>query len=185
MSKRTTTTSADTNPQNYWPTPREAITPLGMSSQFQVDMFTSANKFVEPCAGDGRLMDVLLAKGLKCQTAIDINPRRGDIDVGDARTLAGLSAHVPVVTNPPWARKLLEPILTNLLGQSTLWLLLPLDYLSNQWTGFAVKHVNVIIPLGRVSWLDNGKGGMDNSAWFRFAINPQSVVVPRRKKGTK
>jgi hypothetical protein len=182
MSKRTLTPSASTNPQNYWPTPPVATLPLYRSTQFQMDMLTSRNRFVEPCAGDGRLKNVLVDKGLCCVAAIDINPRRGDIGVGDAASLIGLAPHIPVVTNPPWARKLLEPILSNLLGQTTLWLLLPLDYLSNQWTGFAIKHVNCIIPLGRVSWLENGKGGMENSAWFRFAKTPQSIVVPKQKE---
>lgn len=178
MSKRTETSSAKTNPSDFWPTPPSAVLPLVP----HLTLDTLKNAFIEPCAGDGALVDALVAQGLECVLASDIAPRHTSIIQKDAAKMRLVSAIYPIVTNPPWARPLLEPILANLVGKAPVWLLLPLDMAANLWTNPYMRHVNKIVPLGRVSWLGNGKAGMENSMWARFDIKRQDFITERKAK---
>ena len=181
MAKRTNTDSALTNRNNFWPTPREAVLPL--VDHLRLDTIFSKWRYVEPCAGDGALVDALAEQGFLCAGAFDVAPRRADIKARDAALApVRLIPHLPRVTNPPWAKHLLKPILDNLVGQTVVWLLLPLDMAANIWTNPYMAHVNKLVPLGRVSWLGNGKAGMENSAWFRFDMLPQDFITERKAK---
>lgn len=175
MGKRSDNDSAATNPSDFWPTPAAGVLPL-------VPHLVPGSTFIEPCAGDGALIDELERHGFKCSMAFDVAPRREGIARRDASRIVGFNMVSPIITNPPWRRKLLEPILDNLVGQATLWLLLPLDYTTNLWTNRFMRHVNKIVPIGRVSWLGNGKGGMENSAWYRFERNIQDFIGERKPK---
>ena len=177
MAKRTKTDSAAVNPRDFWPTPMEAVPPLVE----RLKVTDPNGLIIEPCAGDGRLADALTANGLKVRIMSDIEPRRDDVRRGDASKLPFAPTHL-VVTNPPWSRDLLEPILHNMVGKTNAWLLLPLDYLANLWMAPFVPYVNQIVPLGRVSWLNNGKGGYENSAWLRFNWAQRNIVAARKPK---
>lgn len=182
MSKRTDTDSAVANPSNFWPTPPEAVTPL--LEPLRQDVVLAKSRFIEPCAGDGALVDALVFHNFVRAVAFDNEPRRSDIRHGDATTVdwSTVNPAIPAVTNPPWARHLLEPILAAIIGTRVVWLLLPLDYTTNLWTNPYMRHVNRIVPLGRVSWKGNGKGGMENSAWFRFSPQVRSFITERKPK---
>ncbi len=127
-------------------------------------------EFVEPCAGAGGLIDLLEAEGLRCLAAYDIEPRRWDIEYADARTLR-LPRPVPVITNFPWSRHLLHPMIRNLATQTTVWTLLDADW------AFCVKGevpelmdlCHAIVAVGRLKWVPGTKHtAQDNSAWYKF-----------------
>lgn len=176
MSKRTPNTIA--RPRDFWATPPEAVMPL--VPYLRSDVGTRG--FVEPCAGAGALVDALAAHGVKCTVAFDIAPQRAGIRSGDASKVTVPGPSIPIVTNPPWKQALLEPILENIIGKTTVWLLLPLDYVANLWTNPFMAHVSRIVPVGRVSWLGNGQGGFDNVAWFRFSIPKPHIITERKRK---
>jgi hypothetical protein len=185
VSKRTDTDSAAENPSNFWPTPASAVEPLVPELRQDLPAPPRAY-FVEPCAGDGALVRALRLHGIACRVAFDTEPRDSIVRRGDASrvdwTVADGAPAIPVVTNPPWARHLLEPILVNIIGTRVIWLLLPLDYATNLWTNPYMRYVNRIVPLGRVSWKGNGRGGMENSAWFRFSPQVRSFITERKPK---
>ena len=137
-----------------------------------------ASLFTEPCAGDGALIGALEAAGHICVDAYDIDPRGPDICVADA---LDITSEGLLITNPPFARPLLEPLLAHWTGRCDIWLLLPLDMLCNLWCAPYMQHVGHLAPIGRVSWLSNGTGGFENYAWFRFNLRPQPFIQKRLK----
>jgi len=116
MGKRS---SFDRVPRDFYPTPAEAVAPLLLH-------LTPRTIYAEPCAGDGALIDALAAAGHCCAFASDIEPRADGIHERDARTVN--CAPDLYITNPPWDRKVLHPIITNLCQQAPTWLLFDADW---------------------------------------------------------
>ena len=61
---------------------------------------------MEPCAGDGTLVDHLEKNNMKCVFKSDIEPQREDITKQDAMKINFmqiLNADL-IITNPPWDR---------------------------------------------------------------------------------
>jgi len=170
MSKRTKTASAATNPKNFWPTPREAVMPLTRH-------LVPGTVYDEPCAGDGAIMRVLAEHGMLCAAAHDVIPTGPGILLGDATKLP-VGGRL-IVTNPPYAQPLLQPLLDHWIGNREAWLLLPSDMLMNVWSNPYVRHIDRILPLGRVSWMQNGQAGMENSAWLHFTKESVDLILPR------
>lgn len=67
------------------------------------------NEFIEPCAGKGFLIDQLMRNGLTCVSASDIAPDGFAIAQQDALTIT--EAKAQIITNPPWKRKWLHPMI--------------------------------------------------------------------------
>lgn len=172
MPKRTQTDSALKNPMNFHPTPSAAATPL-------VRILPPFTEYDEPCAGDGELIGHLSRGGHRCIVASDIVPRARGIRLQPAD-------QVPrdrmVITNPPFAWSLLQPLLDYWVGHIELWLLLPWDMPCNVRMQPYAVHIDRMLPLGRVSWLRNGQGGYENYGWFHFATEPQGLVLKRESK---
>lgn len=79
-------------------------------------------RYCEPCAGAGDLMDQLTALGHVCARARDIAPQRDDIEQKDALTT--LTGNIDCfITNPPWSRPILHPLISFLSSQHPTWLL--------------------------------------------------------------
>lgn len=130
----------------------------------------------EPCAGKGDLREHLGAAGHVCGGAFDIAPRGKGIAVGDA---TNSSVFIPgaascFITNPPWTRDLLHPIIENLSDQLPTWLLFDSDWAINATTPKALlDRCERIVAQGRVRWMqghpdDKGHGSVDNVCWYRF-----------------
>jgi hypothetical protein len=95
-------------PRDYYPTPIEAVEPLVYHLPYAFD-------YVEPCAGDGRLIRHInkLTQGTgECIYASDIEPRHADIFTSNALNLdfGGYGVMDYMITNPPWDRKILHPV---------------------------------------------------------------------------
>jgi len=168
MSKRT----PDTTFRAWWPTPQAAAQPL-------LPYLPPATSFIEPCAGDGALVAHLAAAGHLCLSASDIAPLGDFIDQADALSLP---QHGLIITNPPFERRLLVPLLYHWLPHQPAWLLLPTDSLINLWFAPFASYLAEIVPVGRISWLANGVHGKDNHAWLRFNPAVSPFLRPRKPR---
>lgn len=173
MSKRTKTDSAEINAKNFWPTHKPAADPLAA-------VLPPFTQYDEPCCGALDLVRHLGAWGHTCVQASDKEPPHPWTMQADAALLP-LTGRM-IITNPPFAEKLLVPLLDHWIGSALVWLLLPTDMISNLYMMPFVGHIDRMIPLGRVSWLDNGKGGYENYAWYRFQPHHVGLVLPRTPK---
>ena len=156
------------NKHDLWPTPYHAILPL-------LPHLPTRTHFLEPCAGDGRLIGYLQEHGHVCEGAWDIEPQDNCIRTLDARYLVtglkyGLYAFI---TNPPWSRDLLHPLIAHLLTQHPSWLLFDADWAHTKQAEPLLPFCKKIVSAGRIKWLegtefDKGHGAMDNCAWYLF-----------------
>lgn len=139
-------------------------------------------RFIEPCAGDGALIRLLEEHGHVCAHAFDIEPEAPGIDQRDA--LAPLEdldvideAHC-FVTNPPWDRKVLHPLIVNLSDFLPTWLLFDADWIHTVQAAELADRCRRVVSVGRVKWMPGTKHtGMDNAAWYLFG--PPSPATTR------
>lgn len=163
MGKRSSFSRVD---RDFYPTPIEAVTPL-------LPHLAPCTRFVEPCAGDGRLIDHLASAGHVCTYAFDVEPRRSDVHLGCARIelSAGHGADC-FITNPPWSRPVLHAIITNLSARLPTWLLFDADWMHTRQAAPFLPHLQKIVSVGRVKWIaDSPFTGKDNCCWYLFDAN--------------
>lgn len=152
--------------RDYYPTPLEAAEKLFPHLHPQT-------RFVEPCAGDGRLIRHLYGAGHKCVGAFDIEPRASFIIKKDAFEPLILPENTLIITNPPWTRDILHPLIDIFRNQAPTWLLIdaPWKY-TVQSTPF-MKFCSMVVAVGRVKWIEGSKySGKDDCAWYRFENVP-------------
>lgn len=160
MSKRLA--KFERHPRDFYRTPYDAVTPL-LPHLF----FDGVERFCEPCAGDGALVDHLTKHGLICARARDIEPRRADIEQKDALTT--LTGNIDAfISNPPWRRDILHPLIEFLSDQHPTWLLFDADWMHTRQSAEHIKRCRKIVSVGRVSWMGNGVSGFDNCCWYLF-----------------
>ena len=149
--------------RDFYPTPLEAIIPL-------LPHLRKGSTFIEPCAGDGRLIDHLRAHGHKCTYAVDVEPIWPVAIVGDATLMTyNIAGSDCFITNPPWGRKLLHPIIENLSEQLPTWLLFDADWMHTKQSSAFLKKLVKIVSIGRVKWIEGSKmTGKDNCCWYLF-----------------
>jgi len=150
--------------RDFYPTPIKAVLPL-------LPHLAPGTRFIEPCAGDGRLIDHIESEaGHKCVGAYDIDPEFGWM-IADAMT-SDYRAHqdtMMFITNPPWDRKLLHPIIDNLSAQAPTWLLFDNDWASTVQAKPYLEYCHKIVSIGRVKWIEDSKHtGKDNASWYLF-----------------
>lgn len=157
--------------RDFYPTPKEAVLPL-------LPHLPPESRFCEPCAGDGFLIDHLEAAGHKCMDAWDIEPQRADIGWADARNRLSLVEIDLFITNPPWRRDVLHPIIENLSDQYPTWLLFDADWLHTRQAAPYMPFLRKIVSVGRVKWIPGSKfTGKDNCAWHLFDREPESAAL--------
>jgi hypothetical protein len=146
--------------RDKYPTPREALTPL-------LPFLTPGVRFLEPCAGDGRLAGFLTAAGLACAGSFDIEPDSLFVARADALT-ATLPRCDVIVTNPPWSRPLLHGLIHRLRRHAPTWLLFDAAWQHTQQARVFGPYCSHVVSVGRVSWMENDQAGKDDAAWYRF-----------------
>jgi len=158
-------------PRDFYPTPASAM--LGLARHLP-EQFS----FIEPCAGDGRLVDHLSKLGGTCVFSADIEPRHPGILSGDIldQPLFWPKADY-VITNPPWSRPLLHAIIS--LVDRPAWLLFDADWCHTQQSIPHIQYLRTIQSIGRVKWIPGSKhSGKDNVAWHLFdPTSPPSQPV--------
>jgi hypothetical protein len=152
-------------PRDFYPTPAEAVGPL-------LQHLSPGTLFVEPCAGNGALVDHLVEAGHHCLMALDIEPRRDDVLEWDARRLGELQS-VPaggsIITNPPWSRDVLHDLIPHLSDILPTWLLFDADWAHTRQAAPFLPRLRKIVSVGRVKWIpDSPFTGKDNCAWHLF-----------------
>jgi hypothetical protein len=154
-------------PRDFYPTPAEAVAPLLRHLSYET-------RFWEPCAGDGALIDHLVAAGHRCAGAWDIEPQRADIARHDARTR--LVGNIDCfITNPPWSRPILHELIAHLSRQAPTWLLFDADWMHTRQAVPFMPLLRKVVSVGRVKWIpDSPFTGKDNCCWYLFDARSQA-----------
>ena len=155
MGKRS---SFERRPQDAYDTPVAAVEPL-------LPYLRPETHFIEPCAGEGYLVGHLKRAGHVLVGAYDLpddactkHYREVDDDY-DAI----------FITNPPWARPVLHPLIENLSDQAPTWLLFDSDWIHTKQAIPFRMRLRKIVSIGRVRWIEGSKNdGKDNCAWYLF-----------------
>lgn len=154
-------------------TPEAAVLPL-------LPHLDPGTRFVEPCAGDGRLVRHLEKHGHVCVGAFDVEPQHPSVRQGDALAVQGTSADM-CITNTPWDRKFLHPFIEHWLDICPMWLLFDADWMHTVQSGPFMRYCHMVVSVGRVRWIEDSKmTGKDNCAWYRFeATQGETVFIGR------
>jgi hypothetical protein len=152
-----------------YPTPAKAVCPL-------LPHVKEGRTFIEPCAGTGQLTKHLAEAGL-------IPLRSYDISQGyDARVIEYPHDAEFFITNPPWTRQLLHPIIVNLKRQKPTWLLFDADWAHMIQAAPCLSFCRKIVSVGRVKWIENSSStGRDNAAWYLFENEPAAATFYGRE----
>ena len=156
------------NPRDFYPTPKEAVIPL-------LPHLPEKGLFAEPCAGDGRFIGhIEELTGLSGYWMTDIEPHADFIGNGDALTDKIVGCDI-CITNPPWDRKILHPLIDNLSNQLPTWLLFDADWMHTKQSVPYIKMCSKIVSVGRIKWFGN-MTGKDNCAWYLFDREANNTI---------
>lgn len=145
--------------RDFYPTPVEAVAPL-------LPHLAPGSAFIEPCAGDGALIRHLEAAGHVCTAAFDIEPLGPGIERRDAFEVQERGLFI---TNPPWDRPILHPLIHHLVTLGEAWLLFDADWMHTVQAAPFEPMLRKVVSVGRVKWMaDTSNTGMDNAAWYLF-----------------
>lgn len=136
-------------------TPAAAVRPL-------LPFLHTKTQFIEPCIGEGHLVRHLQAAGHVCVGGADIE--------FDARTaIYNTFAFDCFISNPPWSRDLLHPIIENLSEQAPTWLLFDAGWLFTKQAIPYLPRLRTIVTVGRVKWIEGSKHqSKDDCFWGLF-----------------
>jgi len=151
-------------PRDFYPTPYEAVKPL-------IEHLPKHFTFAEPCAGDGALINHLETRGGHglCMWASDIEPQHKGIPTQDYRDVKEneLLESNYIITNPPWDRKVLHPMIDHFAPLKPTWLLFDADWMHTKQSQPYMPFLHKIVSVGRIKWFGN-MTGKDNCAWYLF-----------------
>lgn len=158
-------------PRDYYPTPLAAVTAL-------VKHLPTSFTYAEPCAGDGRLIKHIstLVPDSECTFAADIELRDSDEDIEEIDAFDITEYHLQhaeyIITNPPWDRKILHPMIEHFSDLRPTWLLFDADWVHTiQSSELVSSRLRKIVSIGRVKWIEDSAGsGKDNAAWYLFDV---------------
>ena len=149
--------------RDFYPTPYTAVLPL-------LPHLEASTEFIEPCAGDGRLINHLERHGHKCLWAGDIEPQAGGIFKHDCLMMdSKLPPAHAVITNPPWERSVLHQIISRFSVMAPTWLLFDSSWMFTKQARDYLEYCHTIITVGRVLWIEGTKSpGKEDCCWYGF-----------------
>lgn len=148
--------------RDFYPTPPDAVAPLIPHLEYGV-------MFAEPCAGDGALILALESHGMSCIEALDMEPRTRIAYRADAMDWSPDDSADYIITNPPWDRKILHPMIVHFSDMLPTWLLFDADWIHTKQAIPFMPRLRSIVSVGRVKWIPDSKmTGKDNCAWHLF-----------------
>lgn len=162
----------DRIPRNFYPTPAEAVRPL-------LPHLPADFSFVEPCAGAGDLVRHLDSDDRRCVWQFDIEPQADDVDRFDAFDMRLFKWGPPdlIITNPPWDRSVLHPMIAHFSAQRPTWLLFDADWMHTRQAAQFMPLLRKVVSVGRLKWIPNSKmTGKDNCAWYLFDRQTEGPV---------
>ena len=157
-------------PRDFYPTPYEAVEPL-------IKHLPKYFTFAEPCAGDGALIGHLERHQGLCTWASDIEPQYKGIptqDYKDVREDELLESEF-IITNPPWDRTILHPMIEHFAPQRPTWLLFDADWPHTKQSKYYMQFLHKIVSVGRIKWFGNTTG-KDNCAWYLFDAQTPPIM---------
>lgn len=158
----------DRKPRDFYPTPVEAVLPL-------LPHLAPGTEFIEPCAGDGALVGHLERHGHRCIWESDIAPQRV---MWEADALKLTFANGMIITNPPWARPILHPMISWFSSQRPTWLLFDADWIHTRQAAPFMPWLRKVVSVGRVKWIPDSKmTGKDNYAWHLFDQHAEGPTI--------
>jgi hypothetical protein len=159
MGKRST---FERRPRDFYPTPREAVLPL-------LPHLPYGTMFAEPCAGDGALIRALEAGGMSCIEALDVDPHTDIAFRSDALDWTPPPSVDAIITNPPWDRAILHPMIRHFSAMRPTWLLFDADWMHTRQAAPFMPWLRKVVSVGRVKWIpDSTMTGKDNCCWYLF-----------------
>ena len=158
-------------PRDFYPTPFAAVEPL-------IEHLPRKFTFSEPCAGDGQLCRHLEYFGGVCMWASDIEPQLAGIAKNDFSEIGDFEIMESgfIITNPPWDRTILHPIIEHFAPKKPTWLLFYADWVHTKQSVPYIKYLHKIISVGRIKWFGN-MTGKDNCAWHLFDYTTPKVYT--------
>ena len=158
-------------PQDKYYTPMEAVLPL-------LPHLAPNTRFVEPCAGDGRLVRHLEHHGHVCVDAFDIAPEHESVDYADGlKVVFDAEPGDVVITNPPWSRPLLHAFIEHWRVQMPTWFLFDADWVHTRQSAPFMPYCHAIVSVGRLKWIEDSKmTGKDSCCWYRFEATPGETL---------
>jgi len=145
--------------RDFYSTPIEAVEPL-------IKHLSQDFTFAEPCAGNGALCRHLEYYGGNCLWASDIEPQHEGIIKKDFTEVQNIKSEY-VITNPPWDRNILHPLIDFFRVKKPTWLLFDADWMHTKQAIPFMVSCKKIISIGRVKWFGNTTG-KDNCVWGLF-----------------
>jgi hypothetical protein len=168
MSKRTP--GLERRDRDNYPTPEKAVLAL-------VPHLPVGATFYAPCAGEGHLIRALERYGsVTCVGSSDIAgaPPRNARELTDS----DINGAEMFIENPPWAARLLHPIIDNLVPLRPTWLLLYSDWLFTRQAVPYQPWVTQIVTMPRVIWIEGSDTtGFENCCWIRFEVGASDFMV--------
>jgi hypothetical protein len=133
--------------------------------------------YYEPCVGNGDLIGLLA--GTNCVGYSDIEK--------DARSYQYKTDAKFFITNPPWTRPILHPIIDSLRLQRPTWLLFDADWMFTAQSNPYMKYCRVVLPIGRLKWISGTTDvGKDNCAWYLFVdCETKCTFIPKLERKKK
>lgn len=155
--------------RDFYPTPREAVLPL------LPHLPDGEFIYYEPCVGDGALWRHLSALTVSYARGCDIE-LRGNLSEKLFHQMDALSLESSdlkgcdfIITNPPWDRKVLHPMIEKFSAFCPTWLLFDADWMHTKQSARYTPWLRKVVSVGRVKWIPDSKmTGKDNAAWYLF-----------------
>lgn len=174
------------NERSFYETPKEAVYPLVRYLKDIEGANCSRFEFVEPCAGHmalARHIRNISDGAFQCSLALDI---RGDLprcvqefdSLNLTKDQVVYSGASKIITNPPWDRKILHPMIEVFSDICDTFLLFDADWIHTKQSIPFLPRLRTIISIGRVKWIaDSDSVGFDNAAWYRFGLPLQGNKI--------
>lgn len=156
MGKRS---SFERNPRDFYPTPIEGVIPLNRHLGYR-------STYAEPCCGELDLIKHLSQLGDHiCMYEEDIKFGHDALDLTEGH-LYGCEY---IITNPPWDRDILHPMIEVFRNLRPTWLLIDADWMHTKQAAPYLKFCHKIVSVGRLKWIPDSKNtGKDNCCWYLF-----------------
>jgi hypothetical protein len=126
-------------------------------------------RYAEPCYGEGDLEDLLMDVAA-CRWRSDIRDT-GCCKMWDATCLSQheLEHCDMILTNPPFSRNVLLPMIDHFISLKPTWLLLPAGYMHNRYFAPYMEKCSLVVSIGRLRWFKDSKHtSTDDFAWYYF-----------------
>lgn len=172
--------------RDFYPTPKEAIIPL-LKYLEQKEL-----TYIEPCAGEGDLIGHLCELGgnglsqaslYECVGMFDIEPQAKDIVKKNALSLTEVDIKDAdyIITNPPWTRSILHPLISHFRTLRPTWLLLDAPWGFTRQSSPFLRHCSDIVVVGRLKWIPDSKyTSKDDCCWYKFVDHEVDTIFHSR-----